>query len=399
MRIITDEREIKEHIRVLNACRRNLTNAQKREIIKAQLLDHPEYADRHVAGMLFVDNHTVSAVRGELESNGEIPVVTQVVAKNGNVYKRLPVMVPKPRAAERMVSALGRLDPSVTGYVSGSHLCDTPVQLHELAAQPADIQRRVVEKLESGSHRRVKRLARQAKKDLRLASCSAPDYDGSFDLDTVKQADIVDLAANLSLPAECADLFIADPPWDHGAVQLYGAAARLAQHVLKPGGCAALLTGKAHLDEVIAEIEPYLEWRWMLAEFQPESEQRCYPLPVFSKFRPTLVFWKPGPALWTEFIPDASWTPKEKDFHPWQQSSQTMRLIMSAMTPVGGLVIDPMVGGGTVPAVAKALGRHFIGFDKDPEAVAITLERLNGTEFGSDLTTASAETAGMELTA
>jgi hypothetical protein len=172
------------------------------------------------------------------------------------------------------------------------------------------------------------------------------------------------------------------PP--HGV--LYGAAARLAQHLLKPGHFAIFLTGKAHLAEIIHEIEPYLEYRWILAEFQPESEQRCYPVCAFSKFRPTLVFWKPGPSAWTGWIPDAFWSGKAKQWHEWEQSPETFRKVIPAFTTPEALIVDPMVGGGTVPAVAKALGRHYLGFDVEPAAVATTLERLSGIEFGCELT-------------
>jgi len=47
-----------------------------------------------------------------------------------------------------------------------------------------------------------------------------------------------------------------------------------------------------------------------------------------------------------------------------------------AACPPGGIVVDPMVGSGTTCAVAKALGRHYIGVDLNPEYVEIARKRV-----------------------
>jgi len=47
-----------------------------------------------------------------------------------------------------------------------------------------------------------------------------------------------------------------------------------------------------------------------------------------------------------------------------------------AACPLGGIVVDPMVGSGTTCAVAKALGRHYIGIDLNSEYVEIAKKRV-----------------------
>lgn len=54
---------------------RHLTQAQRRELIGAQLRETPEKSDRQVASGFGVDHKTVSSVRDELNTRGEIPHV------------------------------------------------------------------------------------------------------------------------------------------------------------------------------------------------------------------------------------------------------------------------------------------------------------------------------------
>lgn len=48
--------------------------------------------------------------------------------------------------------------------------------------------------------------------------------------------------------------------------------------------------------------------------------------------------------------------------------------------PVGGLVLDPFTGSGTVGAVAVRLGRNFIGTELNPEYVSIAQKRISQNE-------------------
>jgi modification methylase len=52
------------------------------------------------------------------------------------------------------------------------------------------------------------------------------------------------------------------------------------------------------------------------------------------------------------------------------------RLLLASSNP-GDVVLDPFFGSGTTGAVAKKLGRHWIGIDKDPEYVRMAHERMD----------------------
>ncbi|HUN12125.1 MAG TPA: site-specific DNA-methyltransferase [Rhabdaerophilum sp.] len=62
--------------------------------------------------------------------------------------------------------------------------------------------------------------------------------------------------------------------------------------------------------------------------------------------------------------------------HPTQKpESLLQRVLLSASNP-GDLVLDPFFGTGTTGAVAKKLGRHFVGIERDPGYAAAASARI-----------------------
>lgn len=62
--------------------------------------------------------------------------------------------------------------------------------------------------------------------------------------------------------------------------------------------------------------------------------------------------------------------------HPTQKPEALLFRILNATTRPGDVVLDPFFGTGTTGAVAKKLGRHFIGIERDTTYVAAALQRL-----------------------
>jgi modification methylase len=62
--------------------------------------------------------------------------------------------------------------------------------------------------------------------------------------------------------------------------------------------------------------------------------------------------------------------------HPTQKPEALLHRILNATTRPGDLVLDPLFGTGTTGAVAKKLGRRFIGIERDTAYVAAALQRL-----------------------
>jgi modification methylase len=62
--------------------------------------------------------------------------------------------------------------------------------------------------------------------------------------------------------------------------------------------------------------------------------------------------------------------------HPTQKPEALLHRVMLAATRRGDLVVDPFFGTGTTGVVAKRLGRHFIGFERDPDYVRHARARI-----------------------
>jgi modification methylase len=60
------------------------------------------------------------------------------------------------------------------------------------------------------------------------------------------------------------------------------------------------------------------------------------------------------------------------------------RVILSASNP-GDVVLDPFFGTGTTGAVAKRLGRSYVGIEREPEYAALAADRLSAITPGEDI--------------
>ncbi|NOZ32017.1 MAG: site-specific DNA-methyltransferase [Alphaproteobacteria bacterium] len=62
--------------------------------------------------------------------------------------------------------------------------------------------------------------------------------------------------------------------------------------------------------------------------------------------------------------------------HPTQKPQALLHRIMMATTKPGDIVLDPFFGTGTTGAVARLLGRHFIGIERDSAYAAAAVSRI-----------------------
>ena len=63
--------------------------------------------------------------------------------------------------------------------------------------------------------------------------------------------------------------------------------------------------------------------------------------------------------------------------HPTQKPESLLHRVMVASTEVGDTVLDPFFGSGTTGAVAKKLGRSYIGIEKDAAYARLARQRLD----------------------
>lgn len=67
----------------------------------------------------------------------------------------------------------------------------------------------------------------------------------------------------------------------------------------------------------------------------------------------------------------------EKRMHPTQKPVRLIKRLIKVSSNEGDLVLDPFMGSGTVGAVAKALGRDFIGYEIDKDYFVRCSERID----------------------
>jgi modification methylase len=65
--------------------------------------------------------------------------------------------------------------------------------------------------------------------------------------------------------------------------------------------------------------------------------------------------------------------------HPTQKPEALLYRILLACTKPGGVVLDPFFGTGTTGAVARRLGRRWIGIEREPTYVKVARERIAST--------------------
>ena len=70
---------------------------------------------------------------------------------------------------------------------------------------------------------------------------------------------------------------------------------------------------------------------------------------------------------------------REKGLHDWQQTEGAVKYFMDLFSKAGDLVLEVMMGSGTVLKVARDLKRKTIGIDIDPICIELTKGRLERT--------------------
>jgi site-specific DNA-methyltransferase (adenine-specific) len=99
---------------------------------------------------------------------------------------------------------------------------------------------------------------------------------------------------------------------------------------------------------------------WVL---RPQQEERCF---------------APGGDTW--YVSRVCGTFKERTGHPCQMPEAVLERIVRASSNPGDGVLDPFAGSGTTLAVARRLGRRYLGIELSAEYAERVRQRLEGLE-------------------
>lgn len=79
------------------------------------------------------------------------------------------------------------------------------------------------------------------------------------------------------------------------------------------------------------------------------------------------------------------WSMPENTAHPTQKPEKLMAKIILASTNENDMVLDPFAGSGTTAVVAKKLGRHFVGIEKEEQYCVWAQYRLEKAEESREI--------------
>lgn len=127
-----------------------------------------------------------------------------------------------------------------------------------------------------------------------------------------------------------------------------------------------------NLDDILIPYSELTEKRYN----HVDENGRRYKISALRNGKQDIVYMKKGK------YPDDVWDDvhtvrgKESIGYPTQKPEALLERIIKASSNPGDIVLDAFCGGGTTPAVARKLGRKFIGIDQSVRAIAVSNARL-----------------------
>ena len=326
----------------LNANRRQLSQAQKRELVAAELKRSPDLSNAWIASLLGVGDKLVEAVRREMEGASTIPLIETYRCKDGKRRKYRSITVESKKDEARASAALQALPP------------DAP-------SKPLSLDR-------------AEMLVRKAEiKSLREKTVVLPTPDEAV------QVYCKDFR-ELEIEPGSAKLIFTDPPYEPSALPLWEALAERAATWLKPGGVLMTYSGVTNIPDILNTLGKFLRYWWTVSLVHSQNTTVFAKYNVQMCWRPAFIFTKGDYTPLTTLRDCIRGTPSNTSLHPYEQSEFEARMYIEALTTPGDLVIDPFLGSGTTAVACQHLGRRFVGCDIDPAWVVTTQERLGRQE-------------------
>lgn len=187
------------------------------------------------------------------------------------------------------------------------------------------------------------------------------------------------------LPEGSVEAVVTDPPYYRKYQQCYVDCYQQSARALKPHGDLLMIMGHYWLDP-FHPMGPYderLVYRWTLAMMQGEG---AYPrLP--NRHRNMAVTYKPigwwykrgsGGGNYAGVV-DSYQNPPPVKGHEWEQSQAWANFCLDHLYFPEGVVVDPMVGSGTVAVEAVRRGYRAIVGDVEQRAFDMTWDKVRGS--------------------
>jgi site-specific DNA-methyltransferase (adenine-specific) len=102
----------------------------------------------------------------------------------------------------------------------------------------------------------------------------------------------------------------------------------------------------------------------------------------FNDWEPHVVWGRPKKPMHDYFSTRCGFDIKG---HPCPKPPEYARWLVSRSAEIGDIICDPFMGSGTTGMACHALGRRFVGIEKDPEYFALSCNRIEQAQRQSDL--------------
>jgi site-specific DNA-methyltransferase (adenine-specific) len=171
---------------------------------------------------------------------------------------------------------------------------------------------------------------------------------------------------------------ITDPPYPKEYLSLWEPLAWHSERLLIPGGSLLAITPHYALPEILDTVGRKLKFRWLLSMDQSHGPHPRMAMGIEVAWKPVGWWVKGSWPAGRGFICDRFESRGEQanaKLHKWQQSIDWADAMLR-FVPVGGVVLDPMAGSGTLLVAAAQRGISAVGIDSDEAACEIAAQRI-----------------------
>lgn len=181
------------------------------------------------------------------------------------------------------------------------------------------------------------------------------------------------------LPEGSVEAVIADPPYPKEYLPLWAPLAGHSARVLTRGGSLLSIVPHYALPTILTTVGVHLKYRWTLCMWQQEEGNHPrMAMGIEVCWKPVVWWVKLAWPIGRGFRKDGfkSHIPVQREkLHKWEQTLSWAEACLK-FVPESGLVLDPMVGAGTLLIAAFRSGHPAIGIEADEATVEIAAKRL-----------------------
>jgi len=202
---------------------------------------------------------------------------------------------------------------------------------------------------------------------------------GPYELNSIITGDAKILAEEI--PDESVDLIFTDPPYLKKFLPLYYSIFKISARILKQDGFLLIYVGGYWKDDIMASARQYLKYFWDYIVWEPHNSPVNWGRKTTCRNKSILAYTrKDGTGLpVTQVLSVWLGGGEDKRYHVWGQDESQARYFIDCFSSLGDIVLDFCAGGGTTPAMAKVLQRHYLAFETDPEIADLARQRVAQT--------------------